>query len=389
MALEIALTQAAADCEIERVRELLEQGADPDGLLSTKARRYQYAHGDRERALQLPGVFPSPLLACMKPTSYEDRPEDLDALWAIQRDQAAVAQVLLSAGADPNLQAHDWFGLFPLLFAAEDNNSFAIRILLDAGAFTHLSNENHGQFDPTSSPSSALGWAVHNEDSTIIELLLDAGAYPTIGGHRYTPLVRAAMSGNPRILKMVMEPLGDEGDYRYYQNEFSTAMTALIRAWPNKGSELVDAYDLDQFKLTFEILDQAGATIEYDAIEDDSLFYYISRADDHMIDTWLVHKIVEHPATCTLTVLYLREMLDDDETSDLLAAISQGLDPDAADPAGRSALHYAGIENHLEAYVALVRAGADTHIQDRQGKTPIEYAEFFTIEEVEALLNEG
>lgn len=386
LALEIALIQAAADCEIDRVRELLEEGADPDGLLGTKARRYQYVHGDRARPPQFPGIYPSPLLACLKPIPHEDRQDGYDALWALQRPKAEVARLLLSAGADPNLRAEHWFGLFPLLFAAEDNNIFAVRILLEAGAFPDMTNEHYGQFDPTSSPSNALGYAIEHKDRGMIELLLDAEAYPLIGGHYYTPLERAARIGDPRILKMVLDPLSNGGDFSYYQTELSEAMTALICAWPEKDSEFIDEYDREQFRQTFELLDRYGATIEFDAIEDDSLFYYASWADNSMIDAWLVREIVEHPATGTLTVLYLRKMLDVDNISDVQAAIAQGLDPNAADPAGRTTLHHAGMDNYVEAFVALVRAGADPDIQDRQGKTPIEYAEFFTAEEVEALL---
>ncbi|MFI4861299.1 MAG: ankyrin repeat domain-containing protein [Phycisphaerales bacterium JB063] len=388
LALEIALIQAAADCDISKVRDLLEQGADPDGLLGTQARRYQYAHGDRARPLQFPGVSPSPLLACLRPIPHEDRQDGADALWTRQRSKAEIARLLLSAGADPNLRAEHWFGLFPLLLAAEDNNSFAVRILLEAGAFPDMTNEHYGQFDPTTSPSCALGWAVDHEDRIMIELLLDAGAYPLIGGHYYTALERAARIGNPQVLSMVLDPLSNGGDFSDYQNELSKAMTALIRAWPEKDSEFYDEYDRDQFRQTFELLDEYGGTIEYDAIEDDSLFYYASRADERMIDAWLVREIVEHPATGTLTVLCLRDMLDIEDTSNLVAAIALGLDPNAADSEGRTALHHASMENNLEAYVALVRSGADPDIQDRQGKTPIEYAEFFTPKEVETLLQD-
>jgi uncharacterized protein len=84
-----------------------------------------------------------------------------------------------------------------LLGAAKEGDKKAVRDLLNARADVNAA---------TPDGTTALHWAVYNDDLEITRMLLDAGAKAT-ASNRYgvTPIYPASVNGNPDILKMLLK----------------------------------------------------------------------------------------------------------------------------------------------------------------------------------------
>ncbi len=80
---------------------------------------------------------------------------------------AALLQVLLTAGADPNLTVLS-NGETPLMFAARSGNVAAVSTLLDASANVEAKEDYRG--------SNALLWAAEQNHADVVQLLLERGA---------------------------------------------------------------------------------------------------------------------------------------------------------------------------------------------------------------------
>jgi ankyrin repeat protein len=91
-------------------------------------------------------------------------------LEAVCENQLAAVEVLLKAGAEPNVRSSD--GITPLRSSVEDGNLDMASLLLAAGA-TKTINDWGGLLGFT-----ALGIAIWQLDIPMMKLLLDAGADP-------------------------------------------------------------------------------------------------------------------------------------------------------------------------------------------------------------------
>lgn len=384
-ALEIALTKAARACDFDKVRDLLRQGADPDGRIGLKARRYAFAHGWRGES-PVSNIRATPLLALLAP-HYEGDPlyETSEDEGLLAYRQADVALLLLSAGADPNLQDVNSFGDFPLLLAAETDNYHAIKALLECGAHVDMSAESFTQFDPTTSPSTALGYAIQNEATWTMELLLKAEASPLLGGHYYSPIERAARTGNPEVLGMLLhecEPWLD-----HYQGHWSSAMTKLIVAWGYVADD--DDYDVEYdappFQASFEMLIDAGASLEPDRLDQDFLIFSVLDVNDIGLGKWFFEELakIPEPNEEENAIQYLGSFIDAD---DLKKAFAMGVSPNDTDHLGRTMLHYAAIEDRIDSIAVLLKAGAKHDVKDKQGLTPLDVADEFVRDEFAELI---
>ncbi len=146
---------------------------------------------------------------------------------AVGMNKAAIAELLLTKGADPNLR--DGFGDPPLLIAMKGwKNVAIIKLLLDKGADPNLA----GQIDDT-----ALIVAARWGNAELVTLLLARGAdVNKTGNMEVTPLIEAcstAMSGRVPTVKALIDGGADVNRRGRF------GINALEAAKRNKNEELV------------------------------------------------------------------------------------------------------------------------------------------------------
>lgn len=158
--------EACASDQVSRALELLESGADINGLVVTVPAKH------KETALHG---------ACF-------------------RKQAHVLEILVSRGA--NLESTDSDGATPLLTAANWNNISAVCFLLDSGAKINARNKRM---------QTALHKAVGNGNETILTELLRRGAsVDCVDCFGQTPLHVAAHHGTPNSIVALLDAGADD-----------------------------------------------------------------------------------------------------------------------------------------------------------------------------------
>ncbi len=121
-------------------------------------------------------------------------------LWAINRQDYAVAEALLAKKANPN--AGNEFGALPLTEAARLNDPRLVKMLLDAGAKVDSANPDG---------ETTLMLAIKAGNLAMAESLINAGANVNIieKFHNQTPLLYAAAAGNADIVKLLLSKGAD------------------------------------------------------------------------------------------------------------------------------------------------------------------------------------
>jgi ankyrin repeat protein len=160
---------ALAGHDVDRVRSLLSQGADPNAPNADGWRPLHVVigHLDVGRAVELVRVL---LEHGAEVEAWDVDRNETPLLSASVPGGAAVARVLLEAGANANVRNR--VGDSPLRQAVWARDRDLVELLLRHGA-THTIDEYGGDFAWT-----PLGIAAHLFDVPIIELLLAAGADP-------------------------------------------------------------------------------------------------------------------------------------------------------------------------------------------------------------------
>ena len=115
-----------------------------------------------------------------------------------------IVRMLLEYKADPNMVSKS--GMTPLLAAVSRGQSYAIaKLLVDAGADVHVMRE--GPWD-----GGALYRAIQSGDPRTIELMFEKGAPMEPSGKSFSPLHVAAMAGDIKSVKRLVEA-GVDLDY--------------------------------------------------------------------------------------------------------------------------------------------------------------------------------
>ena len=114
-------------------------------------------------------------------------------MWAAAEGHVQVVDLLMRAGADSKLRSKNGFNAF--LFAVRDGRSDVVRLFLNAGANVNdvlppriPRRTGANEFGAQEPGLSALDLAVSNAHFKLASLLLDAGADPNHAGPGWTPL---------------------------------------------------------------------------------------------------------------------------------------------------------------------------------------------------------
>ena len=110
-----------------------------------------------------------------------------------------IAELLLKAGADPNIQ--NGYGNTTLILAGQRNHKDIVELLLKAGAEPNI---------PDNKGNTALILAVEEGNKDIVELLLKAEADPNIQNNQsYGALFAAVEEGNKDIVELLLQAGAD------------------------------------------------------------------------------------------------------------------------------------------------------------------------------------
>jgi ankyrin repeat protein len=192
------------------VARLLDAGAGPNlALASGETALMAAARSGNVKAVEL-------LIAGGADVNARERSRDQTALmWAVEQRHADVARTILAAGADVHARSNVWRqlentagntnaagdfemahgGSTPLLFAARQGDVDTAAALLDGGA-----NVN----DIDAAGTSALVIAVHSDHTALSLFLLSQGADPNAAKAGYTALHAAVLRGNLELVKALV-----------------------------------------------------------------------------------------------------------------------------------------------------------------------------------------
>ena len=186
---DLRLVGAAARQDWQRVRALLDEGADvntprADGVTAL----LWAAHWDD---VEIVNVL---LRAGADPNAADDHGVT-PLMRASENAGIDVGRALLEAGANPNLAQDS--GLTALMLAAGTGNRDVVRALLAHGADVNAMTHGSGV--------TALMWAVEAPHPNVVHILLESAADVSVSSKKgFTPLLLAARNGDVELARLLL-----------------------------------------------------------------------------------------------------------------------------------------------------------------------------------------
>ena len=255
---------------------------------------------------------------------------DLRLVHAARAAEQAQAIALLGGGADPNQRSAD--GTTALHWAVRNNDAMLVDRLLRAGAVPHPANR-YG--------ATPIALACESGSAAIVERLLKAGVSANVTGPLgETALHTCAYAGNTAGARVLIAAGAsvDPGDNWRGQTPL---MWAAAESHPE----------------TMKVLIEAGADVDARS----TIIEWERQRTDEPRDKWLP------PGGWTPLLLAARESCV--ACVDVLAAA--GADLNTVDPEGHTALIIALTNGHFDVAGRLIDRGADLDMQDEVGQTAL------------------
>ena len=227
----------------EHIRELLEDGLDPNGAQSDGMTALHWsAYRDNLETADL-------LIKSGADPDAQNRYGVTPLHLACVNGNGAMVELLVGAGADPNGVQRG--GETALMTAARTGKVGAVRVLLDHGAEVGAREAVGGQ--------TALMWAAAEGHAGVVRLLVKSGASVEARlASGFTPLLFAVREGRIEAMEALLEAGADANDWiRPPANTLSEAR-GYRGAPPYGASALLIAVENAHFELATRLLD-AGA----------------------------------------------------------------------------------------------------------------------------------
>jgi uncharacterized protein len=370
------LSEACTNSDAAMIEKLLKAGADPNAVssegetaLMTAARTGSL---DSVKALLNHGADVNAKEQWLGQTAL---------MWAVSENHPAVVEMLIAHGADVNARStvreekikNKWFvanvvsappkgGFTPLLYAARQNSLEAAKMLVKAGADLNTA-------DPDG--TSALVIAIINAHYDLPIYLLEHGADPNIADKIGRTALYAAVDMHT-LEKSATRPDPKETDQATSLDVVKAALAhganpnaTLKESAPGRGSLDVPDHYLG-----------LGATP----------FLRAAKTGDAAVMRLLLDKgadakavTKDHTTAMILAaglswVMGITNVAEKDSLEAIKICIEHGVDVNAANDKGSTALHGAAASGRDQVVAFLVEKGAKLDAKDKDGRTPLDIA---------------
>jgi ankyrin repeat protein len=266
----------------------------------------------------------------------------------------AMAAKLLAAGADANTPLMS--GETPLMEAARRGNLATVRVLLAKKANPNARESNGGQ--------TALMWAVSQRQSAVAEALLEGGADVHAGSKTgFTPLMFAAQTGDADTTRILLRAGAKPNDAQP-----KTGLTPLMIASAMAHAEAVDLL-LDQ-GANPNLVDASGYSSLHRVVRDSD--YGINPGSRDAVFT-IVKSLLKHGANPNIRLVQDKEKAAEEIKNGnvQIEGKRSAVTVNEIILQGATPLFLAAEVNNLDVIKVLVEAGADPLLASERGTTPL------------------
>ncbi|KAI1365034.1 ankyrin repeat-containing domain protein [Xylaria arbuscula] len=282
---------------------------------------------------------------------------------AIMNDCSAVVQFLIGCGYD--IEARNDHNLTPLLLSIDRRSRASAQVLIERGADLRAKDDNG---------SGPLHLAISYGDEKVVRLLIKHGAdvEAQTANDGLTPLIMAADLGYPEIVGMLLEsgaPVNSKD-----RRSWSALHHAAYRGWRGVVEELLShgadpTSEADGGIRPLTLASNKGHRSIEDLLADET---HINRTSPAQLPTFLVRAA------------------GSGNLAELTRLLMEGVDINATDPNGQTALSKAAENGRTSTIDFLIQKGAHLDSKDTSGESPLWWAAWYGhLQVLELLLGSG